>query len=694
MTHWGTRMSRRVGALLAATTAVLLGTIAPESTAYAAGTPQHEPGLYLSVGQPTQLNRGQTEPGGALTLLPVGVPSSTAYNALAAHIPTSSLYAVGNDQNGTLFRVLSDGTLEPVMQLGTPSSAAAFGEGALADRMYYVQRNSQRLAWVDVVTQQRGAVQGSDRFEPIDMAWNSGYFWGLKGRGDQAKITRMSLDGDVVTAAIPPLDTAKLGSGDFGAAWTYANGNLGFVSNGGGSVQLRVVNADPIEVKIVGYASGPTSNQLDAAMIPAPPGDVAVGLSIGWAGPGTSVSVYVVVTNQGSTPVSGYQVSFGPEVADGRVVESASECVVDRTTFQCGGGPLLPGEERTHSFIVQTVAGGSGFSPRWNASVELNEVDVDPTNNSVSMPLPFSTSANVSTDVKARVIDTNGDGKASPGEEIEVFVLVTNSGPHTLSDVEVHLDTTFQDTQKIEGTIAPGERRTVRFPHVVPKHEADVTLGIASSLSARVSGVPITTASNALLVVGEHATPNPGGLEGEQPSSLGERDPLAYPPWLQPRPPVDVPGADAEAEADADAHGQATGATGAADASGSSGSAGTAPPQHAAAAANSTGAGEAAQSSAASSGESHSADPAEEGGQKETESAVTGSAAGAHTGGSSTPEAAASAVSSTPTQATNASAAELSSTGGSGAVALWGVVGGCLVLGAGLAAAGLRRKRR
>lgn len=714
MTHGTTRLSRRVGASIAGAAILLAVAVVPASAAYAAGSPQHEPGLYLSVGEPTQLMRGQTAPDGALTMQSVGVPSATGYNALAAHLPTSSLYAIGNS-GGRLLQVFDDGSVERVPQVGSlggASSAAAFGEGAHEDRMYFVQANGQRLHWINVVTPtDTGSVTLTSKFEPVDMAWNDGYFWGLKGAGKNAKLTRMALDGTVITAAIPALNTTKLGGGDFGAAWTYGNGNLGFVSNKGGSVQLKVTSSNPVQAEIIGYSSGPESNQLDAAMIPAPPGDVGIQMTMAWAGRGTPVIVFADIKNLGTTPASGYQLRFGPNTADSRVIEAPSECVVVQGQFQCSGGSLQPGEQRRHSFKLQAAAGGTNISPHWTGSVELNEDDLDPSNNVTDVPLPAPIIVDMRTDVKARVVDENGDGKATPGEKIEVYVLAMNDSNYTLSDVTVDLKSMFWESKAIDGDIAPGERRTVLFEQIVPTYGAGELGGIMSGMDATVEGATATTASYALMVVGDSITPNPEGPRGDQPKSVGQWDPLAPPEFTLPEDTgdqgaaadgsgaTDGPGSgesSSNGQADSHAEGSAEGAGAQASGSGSTASeSGVNPDGAANSGGNSSSAGAAGaagatdgpdQGSGSGSGALASAT-----GDSDSDEAPAGAEA---TSASSEAQAAGHVPGSADAASVQAGAAALGQTGSQQPSGLAVIIGLCMVLGLALGGLGIRQVRR
>lgn len=509
-----TMFSRRLGAALTVGTVVLAGAIVPTGIANAAVSPRHDPGLYISVGQPTQLNRGQINASGELTMEAVGAPAATTYNALAAHLPSASLYAVA-DTNGQLLRVLDDGSVESVVgsegdpvSVGSSSSAATFGEGALQDQLFYVVKNGRELGCFDVVAAQQCGVRVlSPAFVPIDMAWNGGYFWGLSGAGTEAKLSRVSLDGVVTTAAIPALDATKVKGGSFGAAWTYGNGNLGFMSNGGGSVQIRVTATEPIAAEVVGYSTGEVSKQLDGAMIPPSPGDVAVAATSRWTGTGDTHRVTATVRNVGATPVTGYQLGLAPDAADTRAVAGLSTCSAVAGAFRCIGGALEPGEERSLQFELAGPGDAAVVAAQWTARVELNEVDLNPANNAAVFAPVVPAPIDVHTEVKARVMDTNNDGLASSGEKIEVYVLVENNSPETLTGIAVQLDSIIPQTQAVTGQILPGARRTIKFANVVPQLGPEIGEIILSSLSAHANGVPVSARSGELIVLGEGARP-------------------------------------------------------------------------------------------------------------------------------------------------------------------------------------------
>lgn len=458
-------------------------------------------------------------------------------------------------------------------------------------------------------------------------------------------------------------------------------------------MQLRMTSADPIEAEIVGYSSGPESNQLDAAMIPLPPGDVEIRFEMAMTGRGSPVIVTAIIVNTGATPASGYQLRFGPDSVDSRVVEAPPECVVVQGQFRCGGGPLQPGEDRRHSFDLHVAAGGVNVSPVWTGSVELNEVDLDPSNNTSNVPPPAPIVVDMRTDVKARVIDDDGDGKATPGEIIEVYVVAMNDGTHTLSNVTVGLSSMFWESVTLEGDLAPGERRAVRFERIIPSYGAGDIVGIMSSMDASVGGATATTASNALMVIGESVTPNPEGANGDQPDPVGQWDPLAPPTHTMPEGPGEA-GSGAEGsgstdavtsgetsslgQADAQAEGSAEGSE--AQASGSATSeSGVHPGGEVGSGGKAAQAGESVSATSAGA----SADPGSDGGPADAE--ASSAAPGAQAAGQESSQEGSASV--------RASAEALSRTGSERATGLMAIMGLCLVLGLAIGGAGVRRAR-
>ena len=503
--------------------------VVPGGSARAGGSEEHEPGLYLALGSPTRLMRGTQGDGGALGFVPVGSPSGSSVNALAAHLPDRALYAIG-DPGGELLRVLDDGTTRAVAQLGASSVVGAFADDAFPDRMYYVPRGTRRLAWVDVVTRERGETPMNRSFTPVDMAWSGGYFWGLRVVDRQAVLSRLGLDGRVEEAVVPAVDGTRFGSGSFGGAWTYGNGNLGFLANSGGAVQLRLRTAEPILAELVGYADSPASNNLDAALIPAPPVHLSVRFEASWGGPRTPMEITPVVRNDGATASSGYQLDFSPEGPDSRAVESPEECVRSAGRFLCSGGPLQPGEERRHRFALSMVSAGAEYAPSWAAAVHGNEADPDPVAAPASFPAFKPTPVVIDTDVKARVVDVRREGTVTVDKPVQVFVLVRNRGSSPLSGIRVSIDFSPWKAQTIDEELQPGELRTVRFEGRVADLMIGGIAGVSTTVTAAIDGEKARVQSKMLPLSGVGVRANAGGRTGPQPEPVGNIDPLDPPP--------------------------------------------------------------------------------------------------------------------------------------------------------------------
>lgn len=512
------------GALIVAT---LL--IAPAGSAEADSPESHEPGLYLALGSPTQLMRGSQRSDGGIAFDPVGAPTGRSYNALAAHLADSALYAI-EDASGDLIRVLGDGTTRTVMRLGAASVVGAFADSEHPDRMYYVPRGSKQLAWVDVATREQGAIPMTGSFVPVDFAWSRGYFWGLRIMDRQAVLTRLGLDGRLQEAPVPGVDGTRFGGGSFGGAWTYGNGNLGFLANSGGAVQLRLATDDPAKAELVGYADSPASSNLDAALIPAAPVHLSVRFMAEWSGGRKPVHLIPVVRNEGTTVSSGYQLDFGPERPDNRAVEMPEGCAESGGRFLCVGGPLQPGEERQHDFALSMISSGSAYTQQWTVSVQGNESDPVPASAPVSFPAFRPDPVLLDTDVKARVVDAVRDGFVTVDKPVQVFVLVRNRGDAALTGVRVSVDGAPWNAQTLEGELQPGELRTVRFEGRVDDLMIGGIAQVSATVTADVDGAKTRVQSKPLHLSGHGVLPNAGGLSGPQPAPVGNIDPLDPPP--------------------------------------------------------------------------------------------------------------------------------------------------------------------
>ena len=196
------------------------------------------PTSFLSQGTPTTQLFFSTYGSGTVTFSTLGPVSSSAYNALGFDPTNNYLYAItlgGNhlvqiDGNGGVTD-LGAVTNLPVVS-NSPSNGAFDGTSAGAN--YWVTGgNGSTTAYEINVTSTPPAVIAtvtlSKGWDPIDFTAAGGFMWGLSG----TTLYRLNLSTGTVTTFSAP---NKVKSGNFGAAWTFSNGNLGFSNNQTGDI--------------------------------------------------------------------------------------------------------------------------------------------------------------------------------------------------------------------------------------------------------------------------------------------------------------------------------------------------------------------------------------------------------------------------------------------------------------------------
>ena len=72
----------------------------------------------------------------------------------------------------------------------------------------------------------------SQPWQPIDFSASGGFMWGLSG----TTVYRLNLTTGTVSTFSGP---SGITSGNFGAAWTFSNGNLGFSNNADAATSTR-----------------------------------------------------------------------------------------------------------------------------------------------------------------------------------------------------------------------------------------------------------------------------------------------------------------------------------------------------------------------------------------------------------------------------------------------------------------------
>lgn len=250
----------------------------------------------------------------------------------------------------------------------------------------------------------------------------------------------------------------------------------------------------------------------------ATPVDLEVLYMAAWLGVGSPVTVIAVVRNSGSAPSTGHSLDFFPEVGSDRTVTAPNQCVQRDLGFRCAGAALQPGETRSYSFRFSVPASETeAWPPFWVSAVTGDEPDPVAENNRAVFELPDAVHVQVESDIKTRVEDENGDGRANVGEKMEIYAYFVNDSEYELQDVQVEISGTAWDHRLLPQTIAPGAETTVRFDATVPDLGPTAVSGVQARVTARAVGGSVSVWSGVLMLLGEGAVPNPEGLSGPQP---------------------------------------------------------------------------------------------------------------------------------------------------------------------------------
>src|SRR5690625_1108236 len=411
-------------------TATAIQSSAPAAAAPGDPFDPSEPVVFVAQGTPgTQLYEARaSESSGEWEFQPTGSELPFRYNALAFNRADNYLYAVVENQTGVtgfpdraLIRIGQDGVATNTgFTMPSPSmpwsGAFNYDDGYL----YLAPANASQIWVVNVA----GATPSLVRTitptpgEPVfDFAYADGFFWGMNGNG----INR--IDPQTGASRFFSLPDWNLGEGDYGAAWVFGNGNLGFSRNGGTVYQVNVQNgasANPT-FTLVGSQPGPNSSRNDGAAIPG----LATDLSITKDGParlqpGGVISYDITVTNNGPGVSSGWIV-HDPFPAGLSNVQVSGDVVTEVRNGQhvVSGGRLGVNQSRTFTVTADVADDVTGCITN-TASVLANEEDPETSNNS------DSATACVAALEIAKTSDATADSR--PGDDVTYTVTATNTG--------------------------------------------------------------------------------------------------------------------------------------------------------------------------------------------------------------------------------------------------------------------------
>lgn len=479
-----TRVLRRSGAigiaLLVLASALVVGLTpagAAPGDAFA-----NVPSIFVAQGGSTNLQRAVTDGSGNVSFELEGGAVGANYNAIGYHDASGYIYGISQSGRGTagdanyirpmaLIRIGQGNVVDEVNPAGDlfPSTGTVQSGAVIGDHLYAAQSSTAQLYAFDVTT----GLLDSARTQTLssglgvsDFTYLDGYLWGVGNSriNGQSFMERI----DPATGIITRFELPQLGSLiQFGAAWTYGNGNLGFSHNETGTVyQFEVL--DPASAtptfNILATSSGPGSANNDGTSIPGEPTDLMIQKSGPTsAEPGDAVSYTLTVTNNGTGDSSGFVVNDELPAALTNITTPTVGCTVSGQRVTCVSGTLLNGVSRDFVINAQIDAAYNGTIEN-TATVLANEDDPTPGNNTDT----FET-------------DVNGDPALTVLKQADVASLPGNGGT-------VHYTVTATNT----GT---GDYATANPAIVIDDLEGVVDDGelVAGSVEASLGASPSVT---------------------------------------------------------------------------------------------------------------------------------------------------------------------------------------------------------
>ncbi|MFI5545267.1 Ig-like domain-containing protein [Streptomyces sp. NPDC051815] len=354
------------------------GSAAPAQRARQTPWPCNGQIMVVSGPNPVQLYTGATG-AGTVNFSPVGSPQPL-YNAIAIAPSTNIMYGLqGSTQN--LIEINPDGSTITVGAVaGLPAQAAPYSSGGFdANGNYWVtQAGRPAIYRIDVATATLAqTLNVSQTVRVSDLTFANGFFWGADPTGLIVRI-------DPATGTTTNFAGTLPAAPNYGGMFTYGNGDLGFVSNGGNLYRVQVVNpasATPTFTLLSTQASPTQFANLDATSCFASSVDLRM-TKTGPARvvPGGAIAYTLTVTNDGPDPSSGYTVTDTIPPGLENAATTTPGCSIASGRLSCTSGALANGSSNTIS-LTGTAAASGVTSIANTAEVTGNDRDPNSANN-------------------------------------------------------------------------------------------------------------------------------------------------------------------------------------------------------------------------------------------------------------------------------------------------------------------------
>ena len=453
-------------------------------------------------GEPTKYYESEFKAGEVVYNEVNSESAPSTYNALGYDPLNNYLYAtqlnqapLGSGKVGTLFQIDNKGAATSLGLIeGYPASATGPADGAFdpSGNYWITGGNGSTTAYEINVTSSPAKVIStvtlSQAWKPIDWTYNEGYMWGLA----ETKIYRVDLSTGKVSTFDAP---AGVESGNYGAAWTFSNGDLGFSNNASGAIyKIELKTPATPTFALLAHYTGPKADASNdgAACI----AKEKVDLEIAKTGPAVvlpsgAVTWTLTVTNKGPGKSSGFSVI--DEVPSGytNVKTTTAGCSVSGNTVSCAEGQLAVGG--TFPITITATAPSSATCLINEATVTGDEEDPNLANN--------KSSAETCTEPGKLGVTKKDNLNPLEFETVGTVVTYTITATNESAKVTLH-EVTVSDSPALAGfkctpaipvaELAPGKSITCTGTHTITQE--DLNNGFfkdsASATSKEATGGP------------------------------------------------------------------------------------------------------------------------------------------------------------------------------------------------------------